>query len=255
MERLFGWLAGLGMDFFDARQDALASIVDMTGALVKRRGRCVKMGAEERDRRLFQLSVVYDMLVDMGLPLDQAETLLTILCTDENVTASEKHEMVRLYKEHVQLRPFFEGETVLPIPGAQRALRTAFDEKYVRFMCAVHKLLPVNVHMAPLEDALMTAVELDDVALAKAGLMQATGFTSTAEARTPHRSRQAAGISKESCAATTPTKPIRREDETDDVYNTDAIRSQRSRSHQHQHHQKHGVGVGDRKRLEEALFA
>ena len=133
---------------------------------------------EDLETRIEHLNMVFGMLTYMGLTEQQAETVLGILCSEENISNGMRGELVSLYKDCLTLEPFIRENKTIPIQGAEEVFKTSHKEKILRFLICVQSCLPIAVDASSLETSLSEVGHCMMGEKIKAGLMQASGVIS-----------------------------------------------------------------------------
>lgn len=130
------------------------------------------------------LGIVKSMFTRMKMTVPEIDAIMNVICNPNCYSGEEDvhavlDDLVTLYEQYMLLEPFgnAQNHSILPFRNASKVLRANIDEKYLCFMNAARRLLPMSPNVEDLEDALTDTLAQMSQSQFKANLMSASGYT------------------------------------------------------------------------------
>jgi len=116
------------------------------------------------------------MLTTMGLNTQQADTILSIFCTDETISDSVRSQIIALYIDCIKLKPFANNNTNIPLNNNSNIYKTTLSEKILQFYNCINTCLPLSNDNSDLEESLSEILSRSRNEEFKSHLLDASGL-------------------------------------------------------------------------------
>lgn len=139
-------------------------------------GKRKKQVFEDLKARSKDIQVLHQVFQTMDLSSDQAESLITVLCTDKNLKDCTRKQLIQCYQDYALMKPFYEGNNFSVLNGAQDVFDSTRAHNCLQFIMAVMQALPVDSSPEKVEQAMAEALERIESGKIRSQLLMATGL-------------------------------------------------------------------------------